>query len=243
MLINNQVEDSWNGNSNTMCHAESDHFPLERRQTLPQSNNVAPDGPGVLSQVTPTSEDDSKIESSSVPQGSNDVLEVLCSGELTSGKLLMHFLLFYGQHFDSQATLIDMNGTHHPDYGRVELEYLSPFVPRPPGGTIDPITGMFSVDPIVVYDPLEGANDHNVSKRCYCWNNVRWVFAQCYMTVSSVVEISGTRTKSSSHSKHKRDCADAISKPRGDDCKSCSVKSAEKTGDTVSPILELLLSF
>lgn len=230
VLTKSQGEDSPKGGANatqTLPLAESEHPSTEKRQILPQSSNVAHDGPAILSPVTPTSEGDSKIESSSVPQGSNDVLEVLCSGELTSGKLLMHFLLFYGQHFDSQATLVDMNGTHHPDHGKVELECLSPFVARPPGGAIDPITGMFSVDPIIVYDPLEGANDHNVSKRCYCWNNVRWVFAQCYMTVSSVVETSDTGT---SPPKHKRDLADAVDKPRGADCKSCSVKSPKKNG-------------
>merc|ERR1712003_224891 len=47
-------------------------------------------------------------DSPSFPQGSNDVLEVLCSGETSAGKLLMHFLFFYGRHFDSQSTCIDV---------------------------------------------------------------------------------------------------------------------------------------
>lgn len=229
VLSANKAEDSSNIGSNVLPLEDSEHPSAETRNMLPQSSNATLDCPAVFSEVTLTGKEDSKIKSSLVPQGSNDILEVLCSGELTSGKLLMHFLLFYGQHFDSRATLIDMNGTHHPEYGKVELECLSPFVARPPGGTIDPITGMFSVDPIIVYDPLEGAINHNISKRCYCWNNVRWVFAQCYMTVSSVVETSGT--------------CDTISKPRGTDCKSCPVKAPGKTGDAVSPILELLLSF
>lgn len=244
----------------------TEHASTEKKQSLPQSSNVALDGPAVLSQVTPSSEDDtSKLllgSSTSVPQGSNDVFEVLCSGELTSGKLLMHFLLFYGQHFDSQSTLIDINGTHHPEYGKVEIERLSPFVARPPGGTIDPITGMFSVDPIVVYDPLEGAMDHNVSKRCYCWNNVKWVFAQCYMTVSSVVETTDTRcTKGSSlqsSSKHGNMANDKSKSSRegggeGDVKGGTNNKSKEKQSgppttsttraDVMTPILELLLSF
>jgi hypothetical protein len=189
--------------------------------------------------VTPSEGDDNKLGAPFVPQGSNDVFEVLCSGELTSGKLLMHFLLFYGQHFDAQTTLIDLIGTHHPEYGRTEMDKLSPFVTRPPGGTIDPITGMFSVDPIVVYDPLEGAMDHNVSKRCYCWNNVRWVFAQCYMTVSSVVETSGTCTKSTKATTTKED-GNAKAE------KSADIIVPEQAGsnsDIVTPILELLLSF
>ena len=41
--------------------------------------------------------------------GSNDILEVLCRGEPSSGKLLMHFLLFYGKLFDSKTTSIDIN--------------------------------------------------------------------------------------------------------------------------------------
>lgn len=227
----------------------------EKKQILPQSSNVAIDGPSaVLSQVTPSSEDDAgKLlgsPSSSVPQGSNDVLEVLCSGELTAGKLLMHFLLFYGQHFDARSTLIDINATHHPEYGVLDIDRLSPFVPRPPGGTIDPVTGMFSVDPIVVYDPLEGANDHNVSKRCYCWNNVKWVFAQSYMTVSSIVETSDTTTCNKSSStqskKHNRDDANGIRSKAsrvGDGKLPDKSKVGSSTDDGLTGILELLLSF
>jgi len=201
-----------------------------KSQMIPQSSSVALDNAqAVLSQVTPSS-DDSKLPTSSTPQSSNDVFEVLCSGELTSGKLLMHFLLFYGQHFDAQATLIDLNATHHPQFGKVAVERLSAFIPRPPGGNIDPVTGMFSVDPLVVYDPLEGEIDYNVSKRCYCWNNVRWVFAQCYMTVSSIVE-TGDTTKTSLQTKH----AEAKSDAKAASDKSCT--------DIVTPILELLLSF
>lgn len=236
----------------------------EKKESVPQSNkDVALDGPqsAALSQVTPSSEDDAgKLvgSSSTVPQGSNDVLEVLCSGELTSGKLLMHFLLFYGQHFDARSTLIDINTTHHPEYGVVDISRLSPFVSRPPGGTIDPITGMFSVDPIVVYDPLEGAIDHNVSKRCYCWNNVKWVFAQSYMTVSSIVETSDTTTRTKSCSsmeskKHKHDDTSRMNSFHEGEGKSTSgnVKSKEAKpsaasntdDDVMTGILELLLSF
>uniref|UniRef100_A0A7S4K8F7 Polymerase nucleotidyl transferase domain-containing protein n=1 Tax=Odontella aurita TaxID=265563 RepID=A0A7S4K8F7_9STRA len=155
------------------------------------------------------------------PQGSNDVLEVLCSGEPTAGKILMHFMLFYGQHYDSQSTSIDVRGTHHPDYYKElrseqrhqrdehshrqrhhhsvqdQIEYqsnclqpalLSPFIPRKAGGSIDPISGMYTVDPIVIYDPLEGAESNNVAKSCFAWGTIRNVFAQCYMTLSGAVE-------------------------------------------------------
>ena len=146
----------------------------------------------------------------------------------------MHFLLFYGHHFDARSTLIDINGAHHPEYGTINFERLSPFVSRPPGGTIDPITGMFSVDQIVVYDPLEGAIDHNVTKRCYCWNNVKWVFAQCYMTVSQIVETSDTtcgKTLTLNSNKYEHDTA--IGESSG------SVKTKEEQ----EPILEHFLSF
>ena len=222
----------------------TESHPFDKSQTVSQNKKSNPEGPAAVSQVTPPSEDGNKTGESLAPQGSNDVFDVLCSGELTSGKLLMHFLLFYGQHFDAQNTLIDITASHHSEYGRRAIQNLSPFVARPPGGNIDPVTGMFSVDPIVVYDPLEGAMDHNVAKRCYCWNNVRWVFAQCYMTVSSIVETSGSSTKNSSQAMHNRSA-----KPADDshvEGSNVAVATAEKPGpssDALNPILELLLSF
>ena len=230
---------SWNKSNAPTPISSGD---IEAEPTQSKINVVPQSKVTVEGQINPPIEEDMKPPL--IPQCSNDVLEVLCSGEMTAGKLLMHFLLFYGQHFDAQATLIDVNGTHHPEYGTSELEKLSPFVTRPPGGNIDPITGMYSVDPIVVYDPLEGAMDHNVAKRCYCWNNVRWVLAQSYMTVSSIVETSGTSskmtTKQRRRDKKKTD-------PNGDKkCGDSSTKrEAEETtkSDITSPILELLLSF
>jgi hypothetical protein len=223
-----------NDNSNALKSLEA---LVEKKQSLSGLDGKS----AVTSQVTPSSEtpsseDDTKkvFQTSSVPQGSNDILEVLCSGELTSGKLLMHFLLFYGHHFDARSTLIDINGTHHPEHGMIDFDRLSPFVPRSPGGAIDPITGMFSVDPIVVYDPLEGAIDHNVTKRCYCWNNVKWVFAQCYMTVSTIVETSDTTCGKASLLDSKRYMRDAaIGKSPG----------SGKLKEEREPILEHFLSF
>ena len=127
------------------------------------------------------------------PQGSNDVLEVLCTGEPTAGKLLMHFLLFYGQHFESQATAVDVSGVHHPDFHRYRNRpygsyRLSSFVPRHAGGSIDPVTGMYTVDPIVIYDPLEGCENNNVARSCFAWASIRSVFHQCYMTLSGACE-------------------------------------------------------
>jgi len=127
------------------------------------------------------------------PQGSNDVLEVLCTGEPTAGKLLMHFLLFYGQHFGSQATAVDVSGVHHPDINRYRNRpygsyRLSAYVPRHAGGSIDPVTGMYTVDPIVIYDPLEGCENNNVARSCFAWASIRSVFHQCYMTLSGACE-------------------------------------------------------
>ena len=156
------------------------------------------------------------------PQGSNDVLEVLCSGETTAGKLLMHFLLFYGRHFDSRTTSIEVASKHHVN---VNNTYSSPFIPRRSGGTIDPHTGMLTVDPIVVFDPWEGADNNNVARSCFAWSSIRWHFAQCYMTLSSAVECSGT--------------------PPKEDISAASILKTERISDSnvLSPLLELLLSF
>lgn len=223
----------------TANSAETESEPTQSKiaNTILQSKNTA-DG-----QVPPLTEEE--IKPPTIPECSNDVLEVLCSGDMSSGKLLMHFLLFYGQHFDAQSTLIDVNGTHHPEYGTSDLAKLSPFVTRPPGGNIDPVTGMYSVDPIVVYDPLEGAMDHNVAKRCYCWNNIKWVFAQSYMTVSSIVETSGTSSNAAAKERHRKDKktnGTAGAKKSGAD-EAASNEPSRVTGDIISPILELLLSF
>lgn len=128
------------------------------------------------------------------PQGFNDIVEVLCSGETTAGKLLMHFLLYYGQHFDAQGTAIDISGKHERDYyGHPSpYSYFSPYIQRRAPGSIDPITGMLVVDPIVIYDPLEGSEHKNVARRCFAWNSVRWIFAQSYATLASAVERSAT---------------------------------------------------
>lgn len=119
-----------------------------------------------------------KIRSSILFQGAgtDDILEVLCSGEPTAGKLLMYFLLFYGKLFNAQTTVVDMNAL------------CCPFVPRQAGGSIDPITGVFTVDPIVVYDPLEGEEGHNVARSCFAWYSIRQVFSQCYATLTQSLE-------------------------------------------------------
>jgi hypothetical protein len=187
------------------------------------------------------------------PQGSNDVLEVLCSGETTAGKLLLHFLLYYGRHFDSHAMAIDLSGKHHPDAHLVGKRghhnlHLSPYVPRTGGGSIDPVTGMLTVYPLVIYDPLEGAEENNVARSCFAWSNIRWVFAQSYMTLSSAVERSGTppATPGGNHGdggeagNREASASARVDRRSG----SAEEQSREPPSDNmVSPLLELLLSF
>lgn len=87
----------------------------------------------------------------------------------------MHFLLFYGKYFDSQNMSIDINSAS------------GPFVSRIQGGTIDPITGVYTVDPIVVYD-LDPEKARNVTRSCFMWSTIRWVFAQCFATLTHTLE-------------------------------------------------------
>jgi len=200
------------------------------------------------------------------PQGSNDVLEVLCSGETTAGKLLMHFLLYYGEHFDSRTVAIDVIGSCNPDYsnGRYTSSTpKSPFMTRRSGGTIDPVTGMLTVDPIVVYDPWEGGRGSNVARSCYAWNSIRWHFGQCYMTLSSAIERSGTSPPTASmmaESAQKDTPATLLAisssaeyntnrnnrkknSSTNKNCKKSSSLGLQPPIDMVSPLLELLLSF
>jgi hypothetical protein len=179
------------------------------------------------------------IRSPLFPQGSNDVLEVLCSGEPTAGKLLMHFLLFYGHHFDAQVTCIDLLGTHHSEYSKtlglhddngptfLRSFHLSPFLQRRAGGVYDPVTGIYTVDQIVVYDPLEGAESNNVARSCFAWSTIRWVFEQCYNTLSGLVE---------------RDNNSVNGKLRGDQILN-EPRINTNDVDDMPHLLELLLSF
>lgn len=191
-----------------------------------------------------TSIDPSIIQGSSYfAQGFNDIVEVLCSGETTAGKLLMHFLLYYGEHFDAQTTAIDISGKHERSFSNNMLPYqhISPYIQRRAHGTIDPITGMLTVDPIVIFDPLEGAENTNVARRCFAWNSVRWIFAQSYNTLSSAVERSASPFPPST--KH-------IAENRGDhkDTKSKASSTVNSDvsndpSDPSSPLLRCLLSF
>ena len=192
--------------------------------------------------------------SSLFPQGSNDVLEVLCSGETTAGKLLLHFLLFYGRHFESHTTAVDLSGKHHPDAHLVGKRghhhmHLSPYVPRTGGGSIDPVTGMLTVDPIIVYDPLEGAEDNNVARSCFAWSSIRWVFAQSYMTLSSAVERSGTPPTtpgdgdSGNNNREANNTSAAARVDHGVSAEESREATPVENNNMVSPLLELLLSF
>lgn len=188
------------------------------------------------------------------PHGSNDVLEVLCSGEPTAGKLLMHFLLFYGRYFDSQTTCIDVGARHIPDLRDKDSKFnrQSPFLPREAGGVYDPVTEVYTVDPVVVYDPWEKSEPNmNVARSCYAWSNIRCVFEQCFNTLSGVVE-RGNGTGASDRSGSRNSVVDHSTSPikasHGGELP--TEASVPKTGmeqrqytDDVSPLLELLLSF
>jgi len=177
------------------------------------------------------------------PQGYNDIVEVLCSGETTAGKLLMHFLLYYGQHFDAQSTAIDVSGKHERDFtGQAPpYSYISPYIQRRALGSIDPITGMLTEDPIVIYDPLEGAENNNVARRCFAWNSVRWIFAQSSATLASAVEQSATPGGSPTPATTARDGRDG-----GDGDSGTAMFDPDAIGDLMdpsSPLLRGLLSF
>ena len=175
------------------------------------------------------------------PQGYNDIVEVLCSGETTAGKLLMHFLLYYGQHFDAQSTAIDISGKHerHYDGQTPPSSYLSPYIQRQSLGNIDPITGMLTVDPIIIYDPLEGAENNNVSRRCFAWNSVRWIFAQSYATLASAVERSATPPTSPNGGAMPQ----AVVRNGDSETFSLSLDTNCDLMDPSSPLLRCLLSF
>ena len=193
--------------------------------------------PGSVSSINPNRTSSSSLnigpDSSLFPQGFHDVVEVLCSGETTPGKLLMHFLLFYGQHFDAQSTAIDYSGTHHRNAnGNLGYSVRSPYMQRRTAGTYDPVTGMLTVDPIVVYDPLEGAETNNVARSCFAWSSIRWVFAQSYMTLSSAVEMNASQGGGNRAITHTSSEGPAY----GHD------ESGNVMVDPSSPLLELLLS-
>lgn len=194
--------------------------------------------------VSPLGDSTPRVTPPFHPQGYNDIIEVLCSGETTAGKLLMHFLLFYGQHFDAQSTAVDVSGKHERDFTghMAPFSYQSPYIQRRAHGNIDPITGMLTVDPIVIYDPLEGAENNNVARRCFAWNSVRWIFAQSYATLASAVERSATPPSTPGS------CSVPVSssrESRGRDAR-VGTFNPEAVGDLLdpsSPILKCLLSF
>jgi len=203
--------------------------------------SVKSDIPTNSKSVQNSSSDDALKDSTLFPQGSNDVLEVLCSGEPTAGKLLMHFLLFYGRHFDANSTCIDVSGKHHPDFKMKQHSkmhaslQLSPFTVRKAGGAYNPVTDVYTVDPLIVYDPLEGAESNNVARSCYAWVNIRWTFEQCYKTLSGVVELGVGSNNNRSRSKTWPQ-QENVSIP-------VDTLNVSRHVDEMSPLLELLLSF
>lgn len=200
---------------------------------------------------------DTRDSVNQTPQGYNDVLEVLCSGEPTAGKLLMHFLLFYGRHFDARTCCIDVSGTHHPEFSKLKGDpkrNWSPFMTRKPGGTYNPITEVYTVDPLVVYDPLEGRESNNVTRSCYAWPTIAWTFDQCFNTLSGVVELgsdtnnnrrvreNGSDLKQSNTIPSSKQHIDIKSPTSTDPVVDC-LEDTRNVENDLSPLLELLLCF
>ena len=216
----------------------------KEEKSLPKENVVTPEQSKEPNNVHSSTLKQSKVHSapttdtSSFPQGFHDVIEVLCSGETTPGKLLMHFLLFYGQHFEAQSTAIDYSGTHQRDAVVNDNGYSvrSSYLQRRNAGSYDPITGMLTVDPIVVYDPLEGAENNNVARSCFAWSSIRWVFAQSYMTLSSAAEMNATTSSEGTRNR-------ATTSAGGEGPTYGHDESGHVVVDPSSPLLELLLSF
>jgi hypothetical protein len=129
------------------------------------------------------------------------------------------------------------------------FSYLSPYIPRRAAGNIDPVTGMLTVDPIVIYDPLEGSEHKNVARRCFAWNSVRWIFAQSYATLSSAVERSTTPPATPAGGKasiHAAPIASTVSADDDDDDDADPGYNPDAVGDLMdpsSPLLRCLLSF
>lgn len=222
-----EKEESKNSNAQqTKGNSESAEKAKAPENNISSASNHSKEGAATASETAP-------LDSSGFPQGFHDVIEVLCSGETTPGKLLMHFLLFYGQHFESQSTAIDYSGTHTRDAAANNgYSVRSAYMLRRNTGSYDPVTGMYTVDPIVIYDPLEGAENNNVARSCFAWSSIRWVFAQSYMTLSSAAEQNAT------DGRRKRSSSTASEGPSyGHD------ESGNVVVDPSSPLLELLLSY
>ncbi len=231
---NNTQADSNDNNGGDDCSSKvtNETLPTTSRQSIPPGSKLVQ----AASKVAPPP------DSTLFSQGSNDVLEVLCSGEPTAGKLLMHFLLFYGRHFDPNTTCIDVSGTHHPDYKTKKGSSmhsdpeLSPFTVRKAGGTYNPVTDVYTVDPIIVYDPLEGSELNNVARSCYAWGNIQWAFGQCYNTLSGVVELGAGSNSDTTRCRSKTwPMQESLGLPVDGD--------TSRQVDDLSPLLELLLSF
>jgi len=237
--------DSTKGNAGVNASASGKKIKDDAPENQPSGVSDSPSrGTGANSTSAPSLDNSLGGAPSLYPQGYNDVIEVLCSGETTAGKLLMHFLLFYGQHFDAQATAIDLSGKHERNVAgqHPTCSYFSPYIPRQAAGRIDPVTGMLTVDPIVVYDPLEGAENNNVARRCFAWSNVRWVFAQSYATLSSAVERSATPpTTPGAMAKSSLFAEGTGAEDAG--AAAYNVESCFDLMDPSSPLLSCLLSF
>jgi hypothetical protein len=165
-----------------------------------------------------------------------DTLEVLCRGEPTSGKLLMYFFLLFGKIFDAQNTVVDMLAPEPTPFVSRQFMPMGPAgqVSHHPvhvaGTNIDPMTGAISVDPIVVYDPLEGEEGKNVARSCFAWYSIQKVLGQCYTTLTQSLEAS---TSARAHHHHRNGGVEGR----------VDVGTPLDRDEDSSPLLALLLSY
>ena len=122
-----------------------------------------------------------------------------------------------------------------PSGVQFEISTFSIYSSQSGGGTYNPVTDVYTVDPLIVYDTLEGAEVNNVARSCYAWGNIRWTFEQCYNTLSGVVELGAGSNNSRGGSKTWFMQETAGAGTEGMD--------GSRNVDEMSPLLELLLSF
>jgi len=110
-------------------------------------------------------------------EDSTDGIDVLYEGDLTVGKMLMLFLVTYGKHFDARTMAVDVSASSKK----------SPFVRRKSSCQIDTTTGVYSVDPLVIYDPIYPGENKNVSRSSFAFPSIQWMFNQCFTTLKHTV--------------------------------------------------------
>merc|ERR1719223_1042415 len=105
----------------------------------------------------------------------------------------------------------------------------SAFINRKPGGTYNP-GGVYTVETLAVYDPLEGREAYNVTRSCYAWSTISWTFDQCFNTLSGVVEL-GSETNSNRRGREVNN-GNEQSRPNGNSFTNVSSSSPQSADST-----------